>query len=153
MIPQTAEYAMRSLIWLAAHSDAPQTSKRIAEVTHVPAGYLYKVLQAMAAAGLIRSQPGPSGGYTLVTPAEEITLRDVVELVQPIPRIRGCPLHNEDHAANLCPLHRKLDGLYAMVQQTLGEVTIADLVEADTKGCEHPILREPTYGIADEVCI
>ena len=69
MIPLTAEYALRAIVWLASHADQTQTSEQIATATQVPPRYLYKVLQSLAQAGLIHSQPGPRGGYVVIRTA------------------------------------------------------------------------------------
>jgi Rrf2 family protein len=51
---------------------------RLAELHGVPPAYLAKHLQALARAGVVRSEPGAKGGYSLARPAHEITLLDVV---------------------------------------------------------------------------
>ena len=45
MITQTAEYALRAIVFLADQQGAPKTTQQIAEATQVPAGYLAKVMQ------------------------------------------------------------------------------------------------------------
>ena len=64
MISQTAEYALRAIVYLAGQ-ELPQTTQQIAATTRVPAGYLSKVLQALARGGLVHSQRGLHGGFTL----------------------------------------------------------------------------------------
>ena len=51
---------------------------RLAEFHGVPPHYLAKHLQALARAGIVRSVPGPLGGYQLARPADEVTLLDIV---------------------------------------------------------------------------
>lgn len=51
---------------------------RLAEFHEVPPAYLAKHLQALAAAGVVRSVSGPHGGYALARPAAEISLLDIV---------------------------------------------------------------------------
>ena len=63
-LTQTAEYALRAVIWLAQNPGSPQTTSRIADATHVPASYLPKVLQPLVRAGLLNGQRGIGGGYT-----------------------------------------------------------------------------------------
>lgn len=128
MISQSTEYALRAVVWLATHPDAQLSTARIAEVTRVPAGYLSKVLQGLARGGIVVSNPGRAGGFRLTRPPEEITILDVVNAVDPIPRIRRCPLDLESHGQELCPLHQRLDGVLASVESAFAETTIADLV-------------------------
>jgi Rrf2 family transcriptional regulator, nitric oxide-sensitive transcriptional repressor len=133
MISQTAEYALRAIVYLADRNDAPQTTQQIAEVTRVPAGYLAKVMQGLSRAGLVHAQRGLHGGFTLARTAEELTVLDVVQAVDPLRRIERCPLGIKDHQS-LCPLHRRLDSAVAMVEQALGESTIAELLAEPKRG-------------------
>ena len=57
----------------------------------------------------------------------ELTVLDVMEAVDPIRRIRSCPLGIKGHT-NLCPLHRRLDQAMALVENALQESTIAELL-------------------------
>ncbi len=132
MIPLTAEYALRAIVWLASHPEQTQTSEQIATATQVPPRYLYKVLQSLAQAGLIHSQPGPRGGYSLAIPADQICLLDVVNTVAPIGRITSCPLNIESHSAELCPLHYELDKAYQQIEKAFEKVTIAQIINRTT---------------------
>jgi len=132
MIPLTAEYALRAIVWLASHSEQTQTSEQIATATQVPPRYLYKVLQSLAQAGLIHSQPGPRGGYSLAIPADQICLLDVINTVAPIGRITSCPLNIESHSTELCPLHHELDKAYQLIEKAFEKVTIAQIVNRTT---------------------
>jgi Rrf2 family protein len=126
MIPKTAEYALRVVVVLARE---PQrcSAEQIANATRVPRRYAHKVLQALVRAELVRSQSGPGGGYALVRPPEELSILDVVNAVQPIPRIRHCPLGLKSHTT-LCPLHRELDEACAATERAFARVTIARLL-------------------------
>ena len=62
MLTDTTEYALRAMVCLAIVEDEYATSVTLAERASVPAPYLIKVLQQLAAAGLISSQRGLGGG-------------------------------------------------------------------------------------------
>jgi Rrf2 family protein len=128
MISQTAEYALRAVVHLASAPDRPHTNKEIAEATHVPDSYLSKVLQSLARYRIVRSRRGLHGGFTLVKPPSRITIYDVVNAVDPLPRIRECPLGIKSHGKRLCPLHRRLDQAIAAVEQAFKETTVAELL-------------------------
>jgi Rrf2 family nitric oxide-sensitive transcriptional repressor len=140
MISQTAEYALRAVVYLASQPSEPQTVQQVAEVTRVPAGYLSKVLQALSRAGLVHSQRGLHGGFTLAASADVLTVYDVIQAVDPIHRIRSCPLGLKGHI-NLCPLHRRLDHALGMVETALKESTIVELLAEPNvgKGIPRPL--------------
>lgn len=137
LFSQTVEYALRAVVWLADHLDAPQTNKQIADATRVPVGYLSKVLQALGRADLVRAQRGVGGGFTLARSPDELSVLEVINAVDPIKRIRTCPLGLEAHGTNLCPLHRKLDDALASIEDAFGSSTIADLLS--TPGENKPL--------------
>lgn len=62
-------------------SDRALPAAKLAELHDVPPAYLAKHLQALTAAGITESVPGPRGGYRLARPPAEITLLDVVRAV------------------------------------------------------------------------
>jgi Rrf2 family protein len=151
MFSQTAEYALRAVVYLAAEGGRPRTTQQIAEATRVKADYLAKVMQGLGRAGLVHSQRGLHGGFTLARPADELTVFDVLEAVDPIQRIRGCPLGLKGHV-NLCPLHRRLDQALGLVEEALKGSTIAELLVEPSRARGIPIPlcpwpeEEPTSG-------
>lgn len=108
------------------------TAGRIAEATQVPEDYLAKVLQQLVRGEVLVSQRGRNGGFQLARPASEISMLSVVNAVEPIVRIQKCPLGLRAHGVRLCPLHRRLDAAYAMVEKAFAETTLEELV-ADNK--------------------
>lgn len=129
MLPKTAEYALRAIVWLARDQQLLEPADALAARTQIPRRYLHKVLQDLARAGLVRSQPGPGGGYALACKPEKTTILDVVNAVAPLERIRHCPLGLPGHT-RLCPLHRELDKAYAATETALARVTLASLVRS-----------------------
>src|SRR6059058_5380797 len=106
MFSQTVEYALRAVVHLADRAPEPRTTEQIAEATRVPKAYLAKVLQGLVRAGIVRSRRGLHGGVSLARPAAELTILEVVNAVEPIARIRECPLGLTAHGIRLCPLHK-----------------------------------------------
>ncbi len=129
MLPKTAEYGLRAIVCLGRETAGRQSADEIAKLTQVPRRYLHKVLQDLGKAGLVASQSGPGGGYSLARAAASITILDVVNAVGRIERVRVCPLGLRSHS-DLCPLHREVDKAYAMVEAAFGRVTIAQVLSA-----------------------
>lgn len=151
MISQTVEYALRAVIHLASEAPKARTTDEIAEITRVPRAYLSKVLQSLSRAGLVRSQRGLGGGMTLTKPANELTILEVVSAVDPIQRIRTCPLGLEVHGVHLCPLHKRLDNALAMVENAFGGTTLAEVLAEPSRSiplCAVP--GPPAAGVSQE---
>lgn len=134
MISQTAEYALRAVVFLGSQVGRPVTTQRVAAATQVPVGYLSKVLQALGKAGLVDAQRGLRGGYVLARPLDELTVLDVVNSVDPLQRIACCPLGLREHGQELCALHRRLDEGIAMVESLFQGTTIDQLLDGRAPG-------------------
>ena len=133
MISQTVEYALRAVAHLASVAPVGQTTDQIAKVTLVPRAYLSKVLQSLVRGGLVISQRGIGGGMTLAKPASELTILEVVNAVEPIQRIRTCPLGIAEHGARLCPLHRRLDNALASVEAAFESSTLEEVLSEPSR--------------------
>lgn len=141
MMSQTAEYALRAIVFLANQDGTACTTAQIAAATMVPEGYLAKVMQNLSRAGLVRSQRGLNGGFTLTRDASETSMLSVVNSVDPIRRFPECPLGIPSHGKRLCPLHHRLDETAAMVERSLGETMVEELRTAPRD--RRPLCRFP----------
>lgn len=128
MFSMTTEYALRAAVFLSEWHGEVQTASRVAEATQTPVRYASRVLQLLVEGGLATSQRGPSGGFLLSREPSQITLLDVVQAIEPIQRIRSCPLGLKEHADDLCPLHRAMDAVASKAEATLGALTLADVM-------------------------
>jgi Rrf2 family protein len=128
MLSQTVEYALRAVVFLAQPGPATRPTEAIARATRVPAAYLAKVLQSLSQARIVQSQRGPGGGVRLARPPAELTILEVVNAVDPVQRIRECPLGLAAHGVRLCPLHARMDRAMAQVEQAFAQTTLAEIL-------------------------
>lgn len=132
MISQTAEYALRAIVFLAMNPGGAFTTQQIAQTTKVPSAYLSKVLKSLVRAGLVQSQRGLGGGFVLTRSAEDLNILEVLNAVDPIQRIRSCPLGLKAHGTVLCALHKRLDDATAIIEKSFADTTIAELLARPT---------------------
>ncbi|HUQ68119.1 MAG TPA: Rrf2 family transcriptional regulator [Planctomycetaceae bacterium] len=132
MFSQTVEYALRAVVFLADRAPSAGTTDDIAAATLVPKPYLVKVLQGLARAGIVQTQRGVGGGVSLVKTPAELTILEVVNAVEPIQRIRTCPLGLAAHGVKLCPLHRRMDEALAHVENAFRNSTLAEVLAEPT---------------------
>src|SRR4051812_45068 len=123
MFSQTVEYALRAVVHLANCAPGACTTEEVARRTKVPQAYLAKVLQCLVQAGILKSQRGIGGGIALVRKPSELTILEVVSAVDPIHRIRTCPLGLSAHGTNLCPLHKRVDAALESVETAFASTT------------------------------
>ena len=146
MFSQTTEYALRAAVWLAQNTGSPQTTAQVGEATKVPISYLSKVLQSLGRAGIVRAVRGLHGGFELVHSPELVSILDIVNVVDPIRRIKSCPLNLQSHSKQLCPLHKKMDQALAIVEESFRTTTLADVLRP---GNEQRPLCETFHSIAE----
>lgn len=130
MLSSTAEYALRIMIHLTEADGEQHTSDEISLATKVPSDYTVKVLQWLGKEGLVFGQRGRRGGFRLDCNPDKTTLLDVVNVIDPLKRISECPLGREAHKNTLCPLHKCIDDVIALLQDTLGSMTLKGVTEA-----------------------
>ena len=142
MFSQTVEYALRAVVHLADQAPSPRTTDQIATATLVPKAYLSKVLQGLCHAKIVQSRRGLGGGMVLTKSPSDLTILEVVNAVEPIGRIRECPLGLTAHGVRLCPLHKRLDNAMAMVEDAFRQTTLAEILAEPTKS--HPLCEFPS---------
>ena len=129
MFSQTSEYALRAVVWLAQHAeDGPVGNQTIADETQVSPSYLAKILQALAKAELVSSRRGAGGGFELLGDANDVTVLDVINAVDPIQKFDDCPLKLISHKKMRCPMHASMNEATAKVEEVLSSHSIADLL-------------------------
>jgi Rrf2 family iron-sulfur cluster assembly transcriptional regulator len=75
---ETVKYALLALAYLALNKDRLVKVEEIAEVQKIPKPFLSKIFHKLARERLLRSYKGPTGGFTLAVPPEQITIMDVI---------------------------------------------------------------------------
>ncbi|HSV74013.1 MAG TPA: Rrf2 family transcriptional regulator [Chthonomonadales bacterium] len=143
MFSQTVEYALRAGVVLASDPDRSWKVREIAEAGCAPVHYLSKILQALARAGLVRSQRGLHGGYALARSPDDVSVYDLVSAIEPIPRLKRCPLGLAEHDSGLCPLHLRLDEAAERMEASLRATTLAELLRKPGPGSPLCLRAEP----------
>lgn len=132
MISQTAEYALRASLFLAARADSgPASAVEVAEATRVSVLYLQKILRKLARHGILTVSRGNGGGFALARAPTSVSVLDILRASDMhIPRIEECPLGIKGHQG-LCCLHRLLDADMARSEEMYATTTIADLLNCE----------------------
>ena len=86
---------------------------------------------------------------TITKPPGKITILEVVNAVEPIQRIRTCPLGISAHGVRLCPLHKRLDNALAAVEAAFEETTLAEVLAEPSRSvplCPFPGVKPRRAG-------
>ena len=131
MLTQTADYALRALIYLAhCPEDGYHQTRDLAEALNVPPNYLGKILQLLGRRKLVESQRGMNGGFRLSRLPEQVRLFDVLDAIDAVPTDPQCPLLSGGRQIELCALHRRFAAMTAAYVRFLKETTLADVLQS-----------------------
>ncbi|HEY8448332.1 MAG TPA: Rrf2 family transcriptional regulator [Thermomicrobiales bacterium] len=125
-VSSRADYGVRALFDLALrYGQGPVQSRDIAARQGVPEAYLHQVLGALNRAGFVRSTRGPAGGHELIKEPREVTLWDVMHVLDGMDRhAHPHPTHQEND-----PVHEAWHELQQQVIRYLSSITLETLVE------------------------
>ena len=155
-----AEYVCVAMLELAAnYAEAqPVRIKTIADAQGIPQRFLVQILLQLKTAGLVASVRGASGGYQLSRPPENISLADVINVIDdrtltthsslgetavsdgPRPRRQRRPVRNDSalQEAVHSPAVETLLGVWKEIQmeeqRLLEKLTLAELVRRSEQG-------------------
>lgn len=117
------DYAIRIVDALAVETVKEQNSFRgcidagtISERTEVPLRFALKILRKLVSGGIVKSYKGVYGGYRLIAELSEISIYDVMEIVEGEYHFSRCL--SDDYSCNC-----SADGLPCNYRQAFGEVT------------------------------
>ncbi|MFC1527838.1 RrF2 family transcriptional regulator [Candidatus Neomarinimicrobiota bacterium] len=124
------EYALIALQHMQGkdHNDI-SNAKEIAENFDLPVSLLAKVLQQMAKHNIIEPIQGPSGGYRLNKPLEEIKLNDFIEIIEGPVGLVDC-LHDPDCGhIGTCNIRLPIERVNNTIKNLFSNMTLADLTK------------------------
>jgi len=129
------EYALQAVLFLAKKGEGETTSIReLTDALHTPYFFMAKILQDLSHKELLISHKGPSGGFSLGRPADEIALFDIIEAIDGRGLIEECvlgfPSCSPDHP---CAMHDQWSKSRDAIHQVLTNKTIAQMAVAMLK--------------------
>ena len=127
-ISTKGRYGLRTLMDIAIHQKAGTvTLNEIAKRQQISAKYLWQIMSLLKNAGLVRGTRGPKGGYRLVRAPEEITLLDIVQILEgPVTLVEcGKDCDFDGH----CIAQRVWQEISDTVGQALGRITLAEILQ------------------------
>lgn len=129
VLAQTAEYAVRAVLHIAAHQgDGSVNVRNTATSLRVPQNYLSKTLHQLARAGILISTRGPMGGFRLAIPADELSLDRIISTVAATGGHRCLLGHGMCGETPDCAVHAQWSPIATQVRAFFGTTTVADLL-------------------------
>lgn len=140
-VSERAHYGLRAMTELAkAYGQGPLALARIAEVEHLPAGYLEQLAMPLRRAGLIEGRRGAHGGYLLSLPPADVTVGAVIRALEgPVAPVECL---TEEYVTGTCGREPSCvsQSLWLQVKvsvdRVLDSVTLADLCATERVGTD-----------------
>ncbi|MCD4711516.1 MAG: Rrf2 family transcriptional regulator [Bacteroidales bacterium] len=139
MISNTSKYAIRALIYLELYSSPEKKEgiKKIAGELDISSPFLGKILQVLVKHQLLCSTKGPHGGFCMKKPAIDITIMEVIDMMDGKGSFDSCVIRTTPcDDSRPCSLHHKLAPLRKKIKSLFSTETIADLVSEFREGKE-----------------
>ena len=142
MLSNTCKYAVRALIYLGKYSveGSKIGIKKISSDLAIPTPFLGKILQNLVRQKILYSTKGPNGGFGLGKKTSEISLYDIVRIVDGDDFFRNCligmqPCSTHEINQKPCPVHGRFGPIRAQLLLFYQETSIADIL-GDMTGFE-----------------
>ena len=130
-ISTKGRYGLRILLDLALHdSENPRLIRDIAESQQISEKYISRLIIDLRRAGMVRSIRGAKGGFRLARKPEELTILNVVEVMEGPLSIVDCvraPEHCPRH--NQCATRTIWDQLNSEIRDSMNRITLADILK------------------------
>ncbi|MBI2167709.1 MAG: Rrf2 family transcriptional regulator [Candidatus Omnitrophica bacterium] len=149
-LTKKGEYALRALLRLSANYPQKSLSLReISERERLPVKFLEQIMMVLKRSGLVESTKGKQGGYTLARRPEEITLGEIIRVIEGPIAPFGTALEIEKRIQKKDP-HAGLFACLLEVRNAIAEIvdkkTLADICEKSRELC-HSENSHPMYYI------
>jgi len=126
-----SRYGARLMVDLALHyNQGPVQLSEISKRQDISVKYLEQILIPLKKAGYVVTVRGPKGGYMLADPPEEITMAQIVELLEGRRNLVACMANPEICSrSDVCITKNLWEELTEMIYEKLESITLADLAE------------------------
>lgn len=134
-ISTKGRYGMRAMLDLAVnYAQSPILLKDVARRQEISLKYLDRICSSLKAAGLLKSSRGSKGGFTLSRPPDEITLKEIVEVLEGPLVLVGCTSDKKFcKRIGSCVTRDIWYELSRAMEAVLGSKTLEDLVKRERK--------------------
>lgn len=126
----TTDYAIRIVRYLAMKAELA-TAKEISEKMAIPENYIIKIARKLKEVGIINTYKGVNGGYELRKKPNEITILDIVKVMEKTIKINRCLEEDECCSmgdVNKCPVHEYYRIIQSELEFKLREITIETML-------------------------
>jgi Rrf2 family protein len=129
-ISRRLDYGLQLMVALGSQPDnRPQSTAGLAEKLSIPLPFLHQIGHMLMQAGLIKASPGPHGGIRLNRSPDQVTLLQIVEILEGPVSLHPCPDTNVDCTSDENTMTQQTwDVLQDKVTEHLRNITLGSMV-------------------------
>lgn len=123
------KYGMYAMIYLAQQAQGEPTPLKAIAATGIPEQYLEQLLGTLRRSGLVTTIRGAQGGYMLARLPEEITVGDILNVLEGPLYLAECVPHGDScHKSGNCPSRQVWAYLDDKLNDVLQNVTLGEML-------------------------
>ena len=127
-LSKLTDYGTVVLAEMARQPERRHSASELAAALHLAAPTVSKLLKQLAKGGLVKSQRGAKGGYSLARPPEEITAVHIIDAIEGPVAITQCSMsHSRCGIESVCGVGHNWQRISLAIRDALRGVTLAQL--------------------------
>ncbi|MBU5268845.1 RrF2 family transcriptional regulator [Clostridium cochlearium] len=139
-ISTKGRYGLKAMVNIGVYSSLENvTKKSISEREDISEKYLEQILSALRKNGLVNSQKGPQGGYTLARNSSEITVGDILRALEGELQVVNLEEYDDSNIMELCLKKNVWNKLNKEINNLVDSITLEELVQ------EYKAYKNPGY--------
>lgn len=139
-ISTKGRYGLKAIVNIGVYSSLENvTKKSISEREDISEKYLEQILSALRKNGLVNSQKGPQGGYTLARNSSEITVGDILRALEGELQVVNLEEYDDSNIMELCLKKNVWNKLNKEINNLVDSITLEELVQ------EYKAYKNPGY--------
>src|SRR5512139_2991417 len=128
-ISRLTDYGVVLLCYIAREPDVTFTASELAERSRLPLPTVAKILKSLCRGGLLRSQRGVHGGYGLARGPEEVSIADVLEVLEGPFALTDCSEECACEIERTCPVRTNWRRINGVVLEALEGLKLSEMTQ------------------------
>jgi Rrf2 family nitric oxide-sensitive transcriptional repressor len=127
LLTKRNEYALQAMILLARHPGETVSAQALAAALRASPGFMSKIAQRLATAGLVTARKGKGGGLALARRPERIRARDIFRAVDGTLRLSQC-MADGRCAHRVCPIYPALRKVQSELDREINSARLSKFI-------------------------
>jgi FeS assembly SUF system regulator len=123
------DYGIVMMSYLATEADSKHSAQSLSSAVQMPLPTVRKVLKALSHGGLLNSERGAQGGYSLAREAKAISVAEIITALEgPIALTECVSSDNQCEQESHCSIQTNWNRINSAVYTALDEVKLSDML-------------------------